>query len=111
MFSSSRQPISKNQRFLLLTVLLLAVLALAACGGAVAPGIDAAPPAPTAAPAQEATPVPAPVSSGDMPANPADRDGMYSAPPAMTIDPAKFYYATLTTDKGCLLYTSPSPRD
>ena len=88
---------------MLLTVLLLAVLALAACGGAVAPGIDAATPAPTAAPAQEATPVPAPVSSGDMPANPADRDGMYSAPPAMTIDPAKFYYATLTTDKGVIV--------
>ena len=35
-----------------------------------------------------------------MPANPADRDGMYSAPPAMEIDPAKTYVATISTAKG-----------
>jgi cyclophilin family peptidyl-prolyl cis-trans isomerase len=30
----------------------------------------------------------------------AARDGMYSAAPEMTIDPAKYYYATLKTDQG-----------
>lgn len=35
-----------------------------------------------------------------MPVNPADRDGMYSAPPAMEIDPAKTYVATISTAKG-----------
>jgi cyclophilin family peptidyl-prolyl cis-trans isomerase/protein-disulfide isomerase len=35
-----------------------------------------------------------------MPENPADRNGMYAAPPAMIIDPAKQYIATLETEKG-----------
>ncbi|NJN81313.1 MAG: hypothetical protein HC802_02860 [Caldilineaceae bacterium] len=30
------------------------------------------------------------------------RDGMYDAPPEMTIDPEKYYYATLKTDRGDL---------
>ncbi len=102
MFSQSRQSISNGRRFLMLTVLLLAVLALAACGGAVAPGIDAATPA-ASAPSLEATPVPAPISSADMPANPLDRDGMYTSPPEMTIDLAKVYYATINTDKGVIV--------
>ncbi len=87
-------------------MLLLAVLALAACGGAIAPGIEApttADTAPTAVPVAETTPVPAPVSSADMPVDPMDRDGMYAAPPAMTIDPDKFYYATINTDKGVIV--------
>ncbi len=35
-----------------------------------------------------------------MPKNPADRNGMYAAPPAMAIDPTKTYIATIETDKG-----------
>jgi len=35
-----------------------------------------------------------------MPENPADRNGMYTAPPAMQIDPGKTYVATIETEKG-----------
>ena len=35
-----------------------------------------------------------------MPANPADRNGMYTEPPPMSIDPAKQYIATIETEKG-----------
>ncbi len=35
-----------------------------------------------------------------MPANLADRNDMYSAPPAMQIDPGKTYVATISTVKG-----------
>jgi len=35
-----------------------------------------------------------------MPTNPMDRSNMYSAPPAMQIDPAKSYVATISTAKG-----------
>lgn len=35
-----------------------------------------------------------------MPKNPADRNNMYSAPPAMQIDPSKTYIATFETEKG-----------
>ena len=35
-----------------------------------------------------------------MPKNPADRNNMYTAPPAMVIDPAKQYVATIETEKG-----------
>jgi cyclophilin family peptidyl-prolyl cis-trans isomerase len=35
-----------------------------------------------------------------MPKNPADRNNMYTAPPAMIIDPAKKYTATIVTEKG-----------
>lgn len=36
----------------------------------------------------------------DMPADPAERNGMYTEPPPMTIDPAKQYIATIETEKG-----------
>ncbi|MDY6876886.1 MAG: peptidylprolyl isomerase [Chloroflexota bacterium] len=35
-----------------------------------------------------------------MPANPADRNGMYNAPPEMQIDSGKTYVATISTVKG-----------
>jgi len=38
--------------------------------------------------------------STSMPANLADRNDMYSAPPAMQIDPGKTYVATISTVKG-----------
>ena len=46
-------------------------------------------------------PPPAEVAQGGASAKaPAERADMYSAAPEMTIDPAKFYYATFKTDKG-----------
>ena len=38
-----------------------------------------------------------------MPENPADRNGMYTAPPAMIIDPSKQYIATIKTEKGAIV--------
>jgi len=39
-------------------------------------------------------------SVGEMPADPAMRNNMYSAPPQMLIDPGKTYVATISTGKG-----------
>jgi len=47
-----------------------------------------------------------------MPKNPADRNGMYTAPPAMMIDPTKTYIATIETEKGDIvmqLYADKAP--
>lgn len=90
------------------------VLILAACGGAPAAAPAAAPTTPpaTEAPAAAAdnavtsadagkVPPPAEVSQGsasELP--PTQRVGMYDAPPPMTIDPSKYYYATIKTDRG-----------
>ena len=38
--------------------------------------------------------------NGAMPIEPEKRNGMYSSPPAMQIDPNKIYLATFTTEKG-----------
>ena len=38
--------------------------------------------------------------SSSAPADPAGREGMYSEPPAMQIDPSKTYVATISTAKG-----------
>ena len=50
----------------------------------------------------EATPVAEapPPANLNMPANPVERNGMYAAPPPLTIDPAKQYIATIETEKG-----------
>lgn len=48
-----------------------------------------------------------------MPENPADRNGMYSAPPPMQIDPTKLYTATISTSKGDIvvrLFADKAPR-
>jgi cyclophilin family peptidyl-prolyl cis-trans isomerase len=37
---------------------------------------------------------------GEVPANPAMRNNMYSAPPQMLVDPGKTYVATISTGKG-----------
>ncbi len=55
--------------------------------------------APTLAPFEVATVVPADTSAA-LPADVAARNGFYSAPPPMTIDPAKEYTATITTPRG-----------
>ncbi|MGQ9548390.1 MAG: peptidylprolyl isomerase [Roseiflexus sp.] len=39
-------------------------------------------------------------TSGSLPADVAARNGFYSAPPPMTIDPARTYTATITTPRG-----------
>ena len=96
--------------------LLLLALLLSACGGGEAAPATAEPAAPAAAapvaveaPAPTDTPVPAPGAALPVqPAGagaasqlePAARNGMYTAPPEMSIDPAKVYYATLKTEKG-----------
>ena len=38
--------------------------------------------------------------AGSMPLDPADRNGMYDAPPPMQIDPSKQYFATIDTARG-----------
>ncbi len=68
----------------------------------------------TPAATPEATPVAeAPASTNpDMPTDPASRNGMYATAPAMTIDPAKTYIATIETEKGNIvaeLYASKVP--
>jgi len=55
--------------------------------------------APTPAPFEVATAAPAGTSAA-LPADVAARNGFYSAPPPMTIDPAKEYTATITTPRG-----------
>lgn len=96
-------------RTIWLLVLALVAVTLAACSGVVP---DAQPADDTAATAEEsaATPEPAeeenaaaPVLSGDRPLaafEPVDRNDYFNEPPAMEIDPSKFYYATLATEKG-----------
>lgn len=93
-------------------LLVLTALLLVACSGQSEPESEpeaTSQPAAAQAPAATETPVPAPAAS--LPVQPAAsgaaaqlepsaRNGMYSAPPEMSIDPAKVYYATLKTEKG-----------
>lgn len=107
---------------LLALVLLLTLVVLVACnaGETAAPTATAtaaaatpasaadnptATPAPPAADsgAQNAEKVPAPAEVAQGEASklaPPERDSMYQAAPAMEIDPQKYYYATLKTDRG-----------
>lgn len=101
----------------IVAALLLALLLSACASGTTGTSATAEPAAPAAteapaaaeAPAATDTPVPAPAAA--VPVQPAGsgaaaqlqpeaRNGMYSAPPEMSIDPSKVYYATLKTDKG-----------
>jgi peptidylprolyl isomerase len=88
--------------------ILLVMSVVAACAGGQPPMADtgASPAAPTE---QAATEPAAPTAQPEAPAaesaaesapDVAARDGMYDAPPPMTIDPSKYYYATLATDVG-----------
>ncbi len=54
---------------------------------------------PTAAPFAAATPVTG-GARGSLPADVAARNGFYTAPPPMTIDPSRTYLATITTPRG-----------
>jgi cyclophilin family peptidyl-prolyl cis-trans isomerase len=101
----------------LVFTLVVVMIVAGACG---MPGLPAAAPgqateaAAEEAPASDgATVSSATVNSGAAASlDPAARDGMFSAAPEMTIDPAKFYYATLKTDKGDIkvqLYADRAP--
>ena len=87
---------------------LFLVALLAACSGAAPVATEAVePPAAAAdsvteAPAEAAAvAAPAEVAEGSASAlAPAERNGMFPEAPAMTIDPTKFYYATLKTERG-----------
>jgi cyclophilin family peptidyl-prolyl cis-trans isomerase len=91
----------------LLGVLILA-LGLAACGSSGSQPATAEPaaateaPAATSAPEAAGTPEAPAAASAESPAgeDTASRNNMYSEPPAMTIDPSKYYYATFKTEKG-----------
>lgn len=116
-------PQTKRSPFqgLAVLTLLIAALALAACGTqGVTPAATTAPAATesggeeavTATPTPEATTEEATIEATTAPsaseaASPpavddavASRNGMYEAPPEMTIDPSKHYYATIKTEKG-----------
>jgi peptidylprolyl isomerase len=111
---------------LLYVLLLLSLVALAACGGttpstpaesAPTAAVEASDPnstpeaATTPEPVEEAAAtqdiiVPPPDIENPGPAAstpPMERNGMYEAAPEMEIDPAKFYYATLKTNRGDIL--------
>ena len=116
------RPSCVSPQFVLRTfAVLLFTVALAACGGSESPAADAvATPAAAELPAATATasapeaapaaaiesdpgkvPPPASVDTGAAgKLDPASRDGMYTSPPEMAIDPNQFYYATLKTDRG-----------
>jgi len=69
----------------------------------------------TVGPGKPASPEPAEEASTSvlMPTNPAERIGMYSAPPEMQIDPSKTYIATFETEKGDIvveLFASKAPK-
>jgi cyclophilin family peptidyl-prolyl cis-trans isomerase len=105
----------KASRWMIVGALaVMLALVLAACGGgapAAAPAAEAEPVATTSAeeaPAADAgaatadkVPPPAEVAEGAASAlTPVERVGMYTEMPPMTIDPSKYYYATIKTDRG-----------
>lgn len=95
------QSFIKTNDWIRLGLLLAAMLIITACPAATEP-----PAATEEAPAAEATQpaTEAPADTGEATQagalDPAERVGMYSTPPEMIIDPDKYYYATLKTDKG-----------
>ncbi len=76
----------------------------------------------TVGPGKSSDPIPTTVSStvfdpeeasSTMPANPLERNNMYSSPPSMQIDPAKTYHATIETNRGTIeleLYPQYAPK-
>ncbi len=92
----------------IIVTLVMALLVIAAC---------AMPGSPTPEAAADATEATAPEAAAPDAAAPATdevaaRDGMFDAAPEMSIDPAKFYYATLKTEHGDIklqLYADRAP--
>ena len=105
---SFSQPIKMAHQFrgmlrlsLPLLMLIFAVALMTSCGASpVAPESPISEtPQPAMTPAAATSPLagePGPAAAMDV----AERDGMYDAPPEMTIDPEKYYYATVHTEKG-----------
>jgi peptidylprolyl isomerase len=90
-----------NIAVILLLSMLASLAVLAACA------------LPAATPAGEAGAGQLPASTGAAAQlEPAARNNMYSSPPEMTIDPAKYYYATIKTERGDIkvqLFADRSP--
>ncbi len=91
------------------TLMILAAMGLAACSTPTPPPPTPTPPPPTATPAEEAVATPTEAAglippedptAIEMPADPAERDRMFAAPPPMIINPDKFYVATIVLEKG-----------
>ena len=112
MIPVSRHQISARRPLSIFFILVLTLL-LAACGGqdTEAPVAAEEPTAvaetqeepsavaePTETTQEETTTVDGARPAAALP--PAERNGMYDAPPEMTIDPETYYYATLNTEKG-----------
>jgi cyclophilin family peptidyl-prolyl cis-trans isomerase len=84
-------------------VLLSLIIVLAVAAACSAPGLPGAATESATEAAAEAASADTTASVGDGAAasmEPVARDGMFSVAPEMTIDPAKFYYATLKTELG-----------
>lgn len=79
------------------TVVIVAAVALWFTVGPGKPGSQT--PTPTLASAPTPRPTPTPMAASSY-KPPVERDGMYSAPPEMQIDPEKKYYASISTAKG-----------
>ncbi len=102
---NKRHPNRASQRLLVGLLILLLALGLAACGGSGGSGEESAgqeTPAAEETSQQEspATPEAPAAANPAQTSDTASRDGMYDAPPEMTIDPSKYYYATIKTEKG-----------
>lgn len=99
----------------LIAVLLVSLMAIAACGmpGAATPEVASETPAAVEEAGSDAPADAAPADAAPIDADAiAARDGMYDNPPEMTIDPTKYYYATLTTEHGDIkvqLYADRAP--
>ncbi len=98
--------ISHKHRFWLPALILVIALMVTACGlPGGEPDAEEATPAEATVPAAEEAPADetstdSTSADGTSADSPADRVGMYSTPPELTIDPEQFYYATIKTEKG-----------
>jgi cyclophilin family peptidyl-prolyl cis-trans isomerase len=94
---------------LLVVVVVLVVLGLQRNRGAANPALPDDGATPVVLPDDGATPVvsteatPSRPLNGDMPEDPASRNGMYASPPPRVIDPDKVYVATFETEHGEIL--------
>ncbi len=97
---SMHNPVFRKVNHVPWWLLAVCVILLAACTS----GEEAASETATTADTELATQLdlgePVDAISIDMPEDPAARDGMFDAPPAMVIDPSRIYYAVMATDPG-----------
>ncbi len=96
-----------------LGLILMLILVVGCAGETPTAAPTDAPPEETDAPTEEVTEPPSDVEPGEMPETPADRDGMYSAPPEMQIDPEMHYAAEIETEYGTItvrLFAEKAPK-